>query len=59
MTKRRTKPTKRIWAVWYRHNRGWYLEEIERFNTKWEAVMWAKARPFLISEIVCYERKAK
>ncbi len=52
--KRRTKPARRIWAVWYESNGGAYYLT---FFSKKEATKHAKWHGMIRSEIVCYERR--
>ena len=69
--KRRTKPARRIWAVWYEsvidHGAGMIREvrlSLETFDTKAEAARYATSIKAIgvaraIIEIVCYERRGK
>lgn len=59
MTKRRTKPAQRIWAVWYWSQLDDSLLVQAGFLNKRDAYLWGKPIEHRVVEIICYERRSR
>lgn len=57
--KRRTKPARRIWAVWYRSSVTYGDAYYVGFHRKVAAIDMIRRSPAGFIQLVCYERREK